>query len=75
MVHQDNQSALASLKNGKPKSKRSRHIRYFYLKDKVDQGELELENLYTDEMIADVLTKPLQGEKFLELRAKLLNFE
>ena len=76
-LYQDNQSALASLKNGKPTSKRSRHIniRYFYLKDKVDQGELELEYLPTDEMNADVLTKPLQGEKFLQLRAKLLNFE
>jgi hypothetical protein len=64
------------LKNGKPTSKRSRHIniRYFYLKDKVDTDELELEYLATDEMIADILTKPLQGEKFKLLRGKLLNF-
>jgi hypothetical protein len=43
-LYQDNQSALASVKTGKPSSKRSRHIniRYFYLKDKVDHGELEL---------------------------------
>jgi len=76
-LYQDNQSALASLRTGKPSSKRSRHIniRYFYLKDKVDNGELELEYLATDEMIADILTKPLQGEKFLELRRKLLNFD
>ena len=76
-LYQDNQSALASLKNGKPTSKRSRHIniRYFYLKDKVDTGELELEYLATDEMIADILTKPLQGEKFKFLRGKLLNFD
>ena len=74
-MFQDNQSALASLKTGKPSSKRSRHIniKYFYLKDKVDREELELEYLPTDEMIADVLTKPLQGEKFRVLRSRLSN--
>ena len=74
-LYQDNQLALTSLKNGKPTSKRSHHINicYVYLEDKVDQRELEY--LPTDEMIADVLTKPPQGENFLQLRAKLLNFE
>ena len=76
-LFQDNQSTLASLKTGKPSSKRSRHIniKYFYLKDKVDREELELEYLPTDEMIADVLTKPLQGEKFRVLRSRLLNWD
>jgi hypothetical protein len=76
-LYQDNMSAMASIKNGKATSKRSRHIniRYFYLKDRVDIGELELEYLATDDMIADVLTKPLQGEKFRILRDKLLNFD
>ena len=76
-LYQDNQSALASLKTGKPSSKRSRHIniRYFYLKDKVDTGEFVLEYLVTDGMIADILTKSLQGEMFLELRCKLFKFD
>ena len=50
-------------------------IKYFYLKDKVDREELELEYLPTDKMIADVLTKPLQGEKFRVLRSRLLNWD
>jgi hypothetical protein len=74
-LYQDNQSTLAILKTGQM-SKRSRHIniRYFYLKDRVDQGELELEYIPTDEMLADLLTKPLQGEKFRMLRDRILNW-
>ena len=41
----------------------------------MDTGELELEYLASDEMIADILTKPLQGEKFKFLCGKLLNFD
>jgi len=74
-LYQDNQSTLAILKTGQM-SKRSRHIniRYFYLKDRVDQGEFELEYIPTDEMLADLLTKPLQGEKFRMLRDRILNW-
>jgi hypothetical protein len=76
VIYQDNQSTIAMLKNGMSKSDRTRHIaiRYFWTKEKVDSGSLEISYIPTDEMVADVLTKPLQGEKFLNLRAKLLNF-
>jgi hypothetical protein len=75
-IYQDNQSTLALLEKGYSNNKRTRHIniRYFYLKSKVDDGEVVLEYMPTDEMIADVLTKPLQGEKFIELRDALLNW-
>ena len=57
-IFQDNQSTLAILKTGQM-SKRSRHIniRYFYLRDKVESGELELEYIPTNDMLADLLTK------------------
>jgi hypothetical protein len=75
-LYQDNMSTIASIANGKSTSKRSRHIniKYFYLKDPVDNGEFEVDYISTDEMLADVLTKPLQGEKFRVFRDKLLNF-
>jgi tRNA A22 N-methylase len=75
-IFQDNQSTLALLESGRSMNKATRHIniRYFYLKSKVEEGEVILEYKPTDEMIADVLTKPLQGQKFFELRDALLNW-
>lgn len=75
-VFQDNMSTMALVKNGKSNSERTRHIniRYFWIKDRVDSGEVTIEYQPTDGMISDILTKPLQGEKFRELRAKLLNW-
>ena len=76
IMYQDNMSTIQLIKNGRSNSDRSRHIniRFFFAKDRVDQGELVLKHMPTDQMIADILTKPLQGEKFRTLRAKLLNW-
>ena len=45
------------------------------MKDRVESGEVELEYLKTTEMVADLMTKPLQGELFRKLRRVLLNWE
>ena len=45
------------------------------MKERVDLGELEIEYVPTDDMVADILTKPLQGEKFQALRRNLLNWK
>jgi hypothetical protein len=47
-------------------------IRYFFIKQFLDSGEFEIEHCPTDIMLADLLTKPLQGQKFLAMRDKLL---
>jgi hypothetical protein len=39
-------------------------IRYFWMKDRVDAGEVSLEYKGTKEMVADVNTNPLQGALF-----------
>ena len=75
-AYQDNQSTMSLVERGASASERTRHIgiRYFWIKDRVDSKEIEIEYLETDSMIADVLTKPLQGNKFEALRTKLLNW-
>ena len=75
-VFQDNQSSMALIKNGKSNSERTRHIaiRFFFISDRVNSNEIKLQYMETENMLADVLTKPLQGELFRRLRDQLLNW-
>jgi hypothetical protein len=41
----------------------------------VNAKEIKIEYLPTGDMIADMLTKPLQGDLFRRLRKELLNWE
>jgi hypothetical protein len=75
-VYQDNQSTMALINNGKSNSDRTRHIaiRYFWIRDRVNSKEIEIVYCPTDQMVADILTKPIVGEKFIVLRDMLLNW-
>lgn len=75
VIYQDNKSAIRLAEYGKTASTNTRHmnIRYFFIKDKLESGELKIEHLNTNEMVADIMTKPLQGTPFKYLRHKLLN--
>jgi len=66
IIYQDNLSCMALMKRGSPGSERSRHIniRHFWIKEKVDSGEVVIQHLGTKHMIANALTKPVQGEQF-----------
>ena len=78
ILKQDNTSTMQLEKNGKSSShKRTRHIniRYFYIKDHLDKGEFKLEYCSTDNMLADYMTKPLQGATFEKFRKQIMNFE
>jgi hypothetical protein len=69
-------SSLSLEKNGRiSSSKRTKHIKakYFLIKDYYDSGEIDLRYCPTDVMWADVLTKPLQGQKFRDMQAFLQN--
>jgi hypothetical protein len=74
-VYQDNQSTIKMVENGETTSNRTRHIatRYFFAHDRVKTGEIQLKYKPTEDMIADLLTKPLQGKAFRKLRDLLLN--
>ena len=73
-VWQDNMSTIAFVKKGKSTSHRTKHIavRYFFIKEKIDEGEIEVEYTPTLQMLADMFTKPLQGELFRVMRTKVL---
>ena len=60
---------------GASTSERTRHValRYFFVKDRIESGEVSIQYLPTGAMIADLLTKPLQGSLFRRLRGELLN--
>ena len=47
--------------------------KYFLIKNYYDSGEIDLLYCPTDVMWADVLTKPLQGQKFRDMRSFLQN--
>ena len=76
-LYQDNTSTILLANKGLSTSGKTRHIgvRYFFIKDRVDAGEVVLEHVSTTDMIADILTKPLQGHLFRVLREHLLNWK
>ena len=75
ILYQDNKSAILLETNGRRSAgKRSRalNVRYFFLTDQVEKKNLSIEYCPTDEMWADYMTKPLQGEKFIKFRNEIL---
>ena len=75
-LYEDNMSAMALAQNGRSTSDRTKHIklRYFFIKQYLDNGEFILKHCSTERMIADILTKPLQGDHFEYLRDALLGY-
>ena len=75
-LYQDNISTQLLIKNGKMSSgKKTKHIKakFFFIKDRVDDGEIRVVDCPTEEMCADIMTKPLQGTAFRVMRAELMN--
>ena len=64
VVYNDNQACIASLVNGQFKAS-TRHVgvKYFWLRELVQEGEVMIMYLRTEEMIADGLTKGLERGK------------
>jgi hypothetical protein len=71
ILFQDNRSAILLHRNGtNSSSQNTRHINicYFFLKDKIKSGEVEVVLCPLEEMIADFFMKPIQGKRFMDLR-------
>ena len=75
MLYQDNKSSILLETNGRGSSgKNTRHInvRYFFVADRVESGEIRIEHCPTGIMIADYFTKALQGATFRRLRDMIM---
>jgi hypothetical protein len=73
-LFQDNESTIHLIKNGAVQYK-SKHInvRYFSIKEQIDNNIVQVSYLPTDLMKADILTKPLFGAKFIQMQQWILN--
>jgi hypothetical protein len=70
IIYQDNMSYMALIERGRSAAERMRHIdiRYFWMKERVDQGEPIIKHLETKDIYANLPTKPLQGAQFVAER-------
>ena len=78
VLYQDNTSAMKLEINGKASSeKRTWHfdIKFFYFTDLIRKGEINVEYCPTDEMMADYMTKPLVGSKFVKFKNKIMGIK
>ena len=73
-----NKSTILLEKNGKRSSgKRTRalNIRCFFMTDQIEKGLISVEHCPTGDMIADYLTKPLQGKQFEKFRNLIMGWK
>ena len=73
IVHGDNQSAIAVTKNG-IKGERTKHVdvKYHFVTETVDRGDVQLKWIPTAEQQADIFTKALPQPTFELLRTQLM---
>ncbi|KAG5882047.1 hypothetical protein JTB14_032557 [Gonioctena quinquepunctata] len=74
-IHCDDKGAVDLGKNPvfRPKTKRI-DIKHHFLREKLEEGQIVIDDILTEEMVADSLTKALPFEKCLEI-AKMENFD
>jgi hypothetical protein len=75
ILFQDNKSTILLLNNGKrSSSKRTRaiNIRYFFLTDQIEKGNLLVSYCPTSEILGDFFSKPLQGQTFLKMKRLIM---
>ncbi len=64
LLYQDNMSTMLLEMNGRASSSKCTNhskVKYLFIKDKVDQGEVTIEHCPTGQMWTDINTKPKQG--------------
>jgi hypothetical protein len=75
IVHQDNKSTIILAEKGRSVNNRTRHvsIRYFFVHDRINSGEIRIQYTGTDDMVGDFFSKPLQGNLFEKHRKTIMN--
>ena len=75
ILHQDNRSTILLETNRKPSlinRTRAINIRYFFLIDHIQKGNLSVEYFPTNKMISDFMSKLLQGKLFHKFRKMIM---
>ena len=78
LLWEDNEGAQMMAENVKVScSSKSRHIaiKFFWITNRVKQGLLRVQHFPTDIMLADFLTKPLQGKNFIMFRRVIMGWD
>jgi Reverse transcriptase (RNA-dependent DNA polymerase) len=72
-LYMDNKSAIDLTKNSSQFHPRSKHIdiRYHFISEKINTGEIKAVWCRTDSMTADILMKPLACEKFTKFTQEM----
>ncbi len=73
-IFQDNTSCMKISVSG---SRTNKHIRrrFHYIEEQIENGNIKLTHLSTNEMTADIMTKPVQGSQFVKFRNQIMNCE
>ena len=71
-IYCDNQSAI-TIANGNQMHTRTKHfdIRLYFIRNTIENNKINFEYLLTEHMLADILTKGLQGPRTQFLTEKL----
>lgn len=71
-IHEDNQAAIVLTKDFKF-SEKTKHMstRYFYVREKIQDGTIKVIYVPTNDQLADIFTKPLIKLTFIKLRDRL----
>ena len=78
VLYQDNKSAILLEKNGRKSAGKQSHalnVRYFFISDQVNQGNLNVQYCPMNEIIGDFMTKPLQRSKFWKFWNAILGYD
>jgi hypothetical protein len=75
-LEQDNTSSISFVQRGRGTFSRTKHIkiRWFWIAMLIEDGELAVKHVPTDQMTADILSKPLLFPDFFRLLFKLIGW-
>ena len=76
-IGQDNKSTILIANRGPGRGGRTKHInvRYYFISQFIDSGDIKLVYVPSKELMSDGLTKPIPRQEFLDWRRKLLKVE
>ena len=72
-IYEDNQGCIALAKNPVYQA-RTKHIdtKYHFVREAIQNGEVRMDYCPTKTMLADVLTKAIEGPAFVTFRSRLM---